>query len=68
MTDSGLNCPKCNAEMQEGFIADYGYGTVRATDWVEGEPVKSFWQGTKIKGKTHRTQRYVRTSYLRFCL
>jgi hypothetical protein len=63
MTDSGLNCPKCSAEMQEGFIADYGYGTVRAADWVEGEPVKSFWEGTKIKGKTQydvRTYRCVR--------
>jgi len=45
---SALNCPKCNSEMEEGFIVDYGYGSVRPSDWVKGEPVKSFWLGTKI--------------------
>ncbi len=38
--------------MVEGFIADYTYGEVRSSDWVKGEPVKSFWTGTKIKDKS----------------
>lgn len=37
--------------MVEGFVADYTYGAIRPSDWVEGEPVKSFWMGTKISDK-----------------
>ena len=37
--------------MVEGFIADYTHGAIRPSDWVEGEPVKSFWSGTKIRDK-----------------
>ena len=48
---SYLNCPKCSREMEEGFIVDHGYGNVKPSDWVEGEPVKSFWYGTNIRDK-----------------
>ncbi len=36
--------------MVEGFTVDYGdFGTKRPSDWVEGQPDKSFWRGgTKI--------------------
>ncbi|MGI9035191.1 MAG: PF20097 family protein [Pyrinomonadaceae bacterium] len=51
MNESNTNCPKCNGEMEEGFIVDYGYGITKPSDWVAGEPVKSIWSGTKIKGK-----------------
>lgn len=37
--------------MVEGFIADYTHGAIRSSDWVEGEPVKSFWMGTKVSDK-----------------
>ncbi len=39
--------------MIEGFTVDYGdYGSKRPSDWVEGQPVKSFWcGGTKISDK-----------------
>jgi hypothetical protein len=45
------NCPKCQGEMEEGFIADATYGGVLTSKWVEGEPEKSFWTGIKTKGK-----------------
>ena len=46
------NCAKCRSRMVEGFIADYTNGAIlRPSDWVEGEPVKSFWTGTKISDK-----------------
>jgi hypothetical protein len=44
-------CPKCRKMMEEGFIADMTYGAVLASKWIEGEPEKSFWTGTKTKGK-----------------
>jgi hypothetical protein len=67
MNQSNLNCPKCNSEMDEGFIVDHGYGVIKPSDWVEGEPVKSFWTGTKISGKKQyavRTMRCVRCGFL----
>ena len=47
-----INCPKCEGAMEEGFILDHGdYDMRRVNIWVEGEPVKSFWTGLKVKGK-----------------
>ncbi|HEX8921155.1 MAG TPA: hypothetical protein VF766_06735 [Pyrinomonadaceae bacterium] len=46
-------CQKCQHEMEEGFIADVTYGAVVTSKWIEGEPEKSFWTGTKTKGKRH---------------
>lgn len=45
-------CPKCRGAMEEGFIKDQDYGSVRTSKWVEGPPEKSFWEGTKTRGKT----------------
>ena len=52
MHQSVINCPKCEGLMEEGFIIDRGHynaGTVNT--WIEGEPVKSFWSGIKVKNK-----------------
>jgi hypothetical protein len=38
--------------MERGFVVDEGYGTVTVGEWVAGEPVKSFWAGLKLKGRT----------------
>jgi predicted nucleic-acid-binding Zn-ribbon protein len=51
MTTPEHKCPKCQHEMEEGFIADVTYGGVVTSKWVEGEPEKSFWTGTKTRGK-----------------
>lgn len=68
MSDSGLNCPKCASEMEGGFIVDHGHGgESRPSDWVEGEPVKSFWYGTEIRGKEQyrvRAYRCARCGFL----
>ena len=45
------NCVKCRSRMVEGFIADYTHGMIRTSDWVKGEPVKSFWTGINLKNK-----------------
>lgn len=42
-------CPKCRAEMVQGFIADFTAGGTRlVTHWVEGAPEKSFWHSTNV--------------------
>ncbi|HEX8638659.1 MAG TPA: PF20097 family protein [Pyrinomonadaceae bacterium] len=49
-----LTCPKCAGTMIEGFVPDFSDETYnRPVSWVEGEPEKSFWSGTKIKDKDH---------------
>lgn len=38
--------------MEEGYIIDRGdYNIGQVNTWVEGEPVKSFWSGLKVKDK-----------------
>jgi hypothetical protein len=37
--------------MEEGFILDKTHGGQLPSQWVEGEPEKSFWFGTKTSGK-----------------
>lgn len=62
-----LNCSKCGAETEEGFILDRTYGAKMPSDWIEGEPVKSIWTGTKTTDKLRyrvRTFRCVRCGYL----
>ncbi len=47
-----IECPRCNSRMKEGFVADVGDASViKPTSWVEGAPEKTFWGGTKTKGK-----------------
>lgn len=67
MSESNLNCPKCSSQMEEGFIVDFGYANIQPSNWVEGEPVKSFWHGTKIHDKKQysiTTYRCVRCGFL----
>jgi hypothetical protein len=49
MMDQDLKCPKCQAEMVQGFIPDYAHGSSMemVSSWVEGQPKKSFWSGLK---------------------
>lgn len=42
------NCPKCNGQMEQGFIPDYSHGgTVAVGSWHKGLPKKDFWTRTK---------------------
>lgn len=51
----GMNsreCPVCRVRLEDGIIMNKGdRDRVRQSTWVEGEPEKSFWSGTKTKGK-----------------
>ena len=52
MNDS-QKCPKCQLEMEVGYLMDRGHGNYRRpATWVAGEPEQAIWMGTKIAGKT----------------
>jgi hypothetical protein len=49
MSNFSTPCPKCQGEMVQGFVADYGESSVAAVEtWVEGPPKKAFWWGVKV--------------------
>jgi Domain of unknown function (DUF6487) len=41
-------CPKCNGQMEQGFVLDFTYGTRLVSQWVPGAPEKVFLIGIKI--------------------
>ena len=47
---TNLKCPKCGAEMQEGFTLEHRL-PVR---WIAGKPEKSFLGDIKAGGREHR--------------
>jgi predicted nucleic-acid-binding Zn-ribbon protein len=51
MAESEINCPKCRARMQPGFILDNTYGGRIVSKWIEGAPERSVWLGLSLKGK-----------------
>jgi hypothetical protein len=51
MTIHDPRCPKCDGQMEEGFMLDRTYGAQLPSQWVEGEPEKSFWFGTRTAGR-----------------
>jgi len=61
-------CAKCHSPMEGGFIIDPDERNVRQpAHWVAGPPEKSFWTGTKLKGKDKHeihTFRCVRCGFL----
>jgi predicted nucleic-acid-binding Zn-ribbon protein len=67
MAVNEMECPKCKNEMEEGFLLDRTYGGNFPGKWIEGEPEKSFWTGTKTANKTQidiATFRCVACGYL----
>ncbi len=59
MNESQKLCPKCQAEMEEGFIPDRGDSNVLQTSsWYRGLPQKSFWTGLKNDGIKFQVQSY----------
>ena len=48
MSASRISCPKCDADMEQGFILDNTYGGRLVSQWVPGPPRKSFWVMTKV--------------------
>jgi hypothetical protein len=47
MSNTSQQCPKCNGQMERGFILDQVPGGQIVSRWIAGEPQKSFWTGIK---------------------
>jgi hypothetical protein len=54
--------------MEPGLLLDKGHhSSLNVSEWLEGEPEKSFWTGLKTKGKERfavRTFRCPKCGYL----
>ena len=52
MSKPDPRCPACRESMEEGFVLDQGdHNRSKVSQWVEGQPVKSFWTGLNIKDR-----------------
>ena len=47
-----MSCPKCNGDMEAGFVPDFSYGSVFCSSWVEGDAEKGWLGGVKTKNRT----------------
>ncbi len=45
---ASVNCLRCHAQMEPGFIADVTHGGYAQENWSQGEPQSSFWRGLKV--------------------
>lgn len=50
MNTDPIQCPKCKALMEEGFLLDKTHGGNLSGQWIAGPPERSFW-GVKVHGK-----------------
>ena len=66
MENNAPICPKCNGEMEEGFIPDITDAGVDQSRWAEGSPQPGFWGGTKLPKRRLliTTYRCMRCGYL----
>lgn len=62
------SCLRCQTRMEEGFVIDHShYDIPRNQEWAEGEPLRSWWSGLKLKGRERhavRTFRCPKCGYL----
>jgi hypothetical protein len=63
-------CPKCEGQMESGFLFDRSLASSRLLHWVEGEPEKGGATGLKLIGRKAneitRTDKCVKCGYLEF--
>ncbi|QDT74769.1 PF20097 family protein [Lacipirellula limnantheis] len=48
MEAAAIVCPKCNGQMNQGFVADKTRAAVEVMTWRPGPPETSFFSGTKL--------------------
>jgi hypothetical protein len=53
-------CADCGGVLEEGFVCDESYSTVKPSEWVEGLPEPSVWTGVRLRGKTRLPMRAFR--------
>ena len=60
MPDSKHRCPKCDGQMEEGYLLDHTHGGRMQARWIQGQPVRSFWTGLRIADVDRRLVRTYR--------
>ena len=70
MDATNSHCPKCEGQMERGFVCDHSLASDRLLQWVEGEPEKGGTTGLKLIGRKAneitRTDKCVKCGYLEF--
>ena len=64
-----VECPKCNGRMEPGFVMDTTHGGSIQSQWIEGQPDRSWFTGLKLKGKRRipiASSRCTRCGFLEF--
>ena len=51
MASRRTQCPKCDGNMEQGFVPDFAHGAIVVSSWHAGQPKKSFWRKTKVTFK-----------------
>jgi len=44
-----VECARCHARMESGWVADYTHGGIQQENWCPGEPQPSSWTGLKVE-------------------
>ena len=48
-TDKPVECLRCHAHMEAGFVGDRWENGCQQQIWVRGAPQRSFWTGLKVR-------------------
>jgi hypothetical protein len=61
-------CPKCQGDMQPGFVMDKNNHLQAVAHWFAGQPKKSFWIGTKTPDESFPLGAYrcINCNYVEF--
>lgn len=52
MANRAPDCIRCRTQMEAGYLLEAGdHNSRTVTQWVEGEPEKSFWTGLRLKDR-----------------
>lgn len=50
-----IRCPRCESEMDEGFVADQRtHAAAMQQVWYGGEPARWLWGALKLRGRESR--------------
>jgi hypothetical protein len=44
-----IECIRCHAQMEAGYVADLTHAGYQQENWSPGEPKPAFWVGLKVK-------------------